>query len=104
MGSINPKEIKYNLRYGEVRGHVLRPPQGGRIAITNIGLQTKENGNRGAALERVAGTITGSFITKTILFKYTENFTTKKKNQIKILIEAVLTSTHNVCFEQKYEK
>ena len=63
-------------------------------------------------------------ITKTCLFKYTENFTTKnevldKKNLIFFifllktytvgtrwnrLTEAILTSTQNLCFGQKYEK
>ena len=54
---------------------------------------------------------------KTFLFKYTENFTTttkKEKNQIKILIffsfllktyiEAVLTSTHNLCLWAEIRK
>ena len=57
------------------------------------------------------------FITKTRLFKYIEIFTTKNwkfsdKNSDIIhisaqnidcgyLVEAVLTSTHNLCFEQK---
>ena len=53
--------------------------------------------------------ISDFFITKTRLFKYTENFTTKKwkfsdKTTDFFLGEAVLTSTHNLCFEQKYEK
>ena len=64
------------------------------------------------------------YITKTRLFKYIENFTTKngkfsdkKKWYFVIfllkhcgysleppLTEAVLTSTHNLCFKQKSEK
>ena len=52
-------------------------------------------------------------ITKTLLFTYIENFTTKKENfQIKNSnifhisaqnIDCGFTSTHNLCFEQKYE-
>ena len=49
-------------------------------------------------------------IMKTRLFKYTENFTTKKWKFsekkvliffIFLLVEAVLTGIHNLCFEQK---
>ena len=82
MGWMIPKDIKYNLHYGEVRGDVLRPQHGDTVAMTNIGLQTKKNGDRGTVLERTAGTNTGNFITKTSLFKFTENFTTKQKKKI----------------------
>ena len=42
---------------------------------------------------------------KTRLFKYIENFTTKKwKFSDKNSGEAVLTCTYNLCFDRKYEK
>ena len=44
-----PKEMKYNLHYGEVWGNILRPPHSAQHQL----------------------------ITKTRLFKYIENFTTK---------------------------
>ena len=44
-------------------------------------------------------------ITKTCLFKYNENFTTKNENVlIKKLCGAVQTSTHNLCFWAKIRK
>ena len=36
MGSVIPKEIKYDLYYGEARGDVLRPQHGDTVAMTNI--------------------------------------------------------------------
>ena len=46
-------------------------------------------------------------ITKTSLYKYTENFTTQKWKIISKnsrLGEAVLTSTHNLCFRAEIRK
>ena len=42
-----------------------------------------------------------TFITKTRLFKYIENFTSKNWKFLDKNDEAVLMSTHNLCFDQK---
>ena len=36
MGQMIPKEMKYNLLYGEVRGDVLRPPRGTIICCSVV--------------------------------------------------------------------
>ena len=43
-------------------------------------------------------------ITKTRLFKYIENFTTKNWKFSDKHSEAVLTSTHHLCFEKQYKE
>ena len=81
---------------------------------------SKEYNTGAVSISGIILTFFFSFITKTHLFKYTENFTTKKwkfsnkkswylsyfcsKHRLWVLIrtanDAVLMSTHNLCFEQ----
>ena len=50
MGPMIPKEMKYNLHYGEVRGDVLPPPYGTSIrcsvSVKNIDVQKTDLGNK----------------------------------------------------------
>ena len=46
-----------------------------------------------------------NIITKSFnIIRHWVDKTTRALNKITVCIEAVLTSTHNLCFEQKYEK